>query len=520
MPSVRPNLRKILSLGGACLALATAALPASAAPPAEAAPGHVEVDATGRAALSDLLEFIRLPNVTTRSSAEIRKNADWLEAALRRGGWDARQLPDGETPMVMGTYAQAGPNAPTVLFYAHMDGQPVVPAEWRQPDPFVPVLRACADQRRCGDLPIARLAADKIDPEWRIFARSSADDKAPILMLMAAVARLRAAGEKPAINIKLIVDSHEEGGPPTLGQVARANKGALAADAIVVLDGPMHASNAPTVVFGHRGGGVLQIVVHGPRLAMHSGHYGNYVPNPAQNLARLLTSLKDERGRVRIPGYYDGAAPAFTKAIHAIAVNDDEAALLRAAGVPAHEAFVPNYRASISVPSLNLIGLAAGTGAALDRSIVPPTATASFDLRTVPGIGFARELDLVRGWVARQGYHLVEQEPTDAERARYPLIASISGRALSEAVFTDPASPTGRWIAGAIRQAHGGAIVTIPIMGGSVPTEALIRELHAPLVLLPLVNADNNQHAPDENLRIGNFFDGIQSLVSVLRTRP
>lgn len=518
MKSDRPAVRALTAFGAICLALSAAAVPVLAKPSPAPDPGNV--DAAALAGLAELVDFIRLPNVTSRSSAEIRKNADWLEAALRRRGWVARQLADGETPMVMASYPAAQPTAPTVLFYAHMDGQPVDPKEWNQPDPFVPVLRSCSAPTVCDDVPLDRLTSGAIDPDWRIFARSAADDKGPILMLMAAVARLEASGKKPAINIKLIVDSHEEGGPPTLGDVVRANKEALAADAIVVLDGPMHPSNSPTVVFGHRGGGVLQIVIHGPRQAMHSGHYGNYLPNPAQNLARLLAGMKDDSGRVLIPGYYEGATPAFVRATREIPVGDDEAALLRTAGVAAHESFVSNYRASISMPSLNLIGLAAGSGAALDRSIVPASATASFDLRTVPGISFERELDLVRKWVVGQGYHLVDKDPTDAERQRYPRIASITGRPLSEAMFTDPQSPTGRWIVQAVRGSRVQPIVAIPIMGGSVPTEALIRELHAPLVLLPLVNADNNQHAANENLRVGNFMAGIRHLAALLGTRP
>ena len=325
-------VRHLSVIAAAWLAAGSGAAIAAASAP-KSPPASAQVDAPARAGLADLLEFIRLPNVTTRSTAEIRRNADWLEAALRRYGWDARQLPDGETPMVMGAYAKAGPRAPTVLFYAHMDGQPVVPSEWRQADPFVPVLRSCAGEG-CADLPLERLRGAKVDPEWRIFARSAADDKGPILMLMAAIERLRAAGKPLAVNVKLIADSHEEGGPPTLVDVVRANKDALAADAIVVLDGPMHPSNAPTVVFGHRGGGVLQIVVHGPRQAMHSGHYGNYVPNPAQNLARLVAGLKDDRGRVTIPGYYDGATDAFVRATREIAVNDDEAACSRPRASP------------------------------------------------------------------------------------------------------------------------------------------------------------------------------------------
>lgn len=499
------NLRPPVSL----VALIVATLPvATFAEPVEDA---------AKAALPEFVEFLRLPNVTSRSSAEIRKNADWLEARLKAHGWNSRQLADGETPMVWGSYAKAGPKAPTVLFYAHMDGQPVKDAEWSQPNPFEPVLRDCPDINTCREVPLDQLVT--LAPDLRLYARSSSDDKGPIMMLIAALEALRNEGRKPAVNVRLIVDSHEEGGPDTLGNLIRSNAADLAADAVVILDGPMHPSNKPTVVYGHRGGGVLRITVFGPMRALHSGHFGNFIPNPAQNLAELLAKLKDDEGRVTISGYYDGADPAFAAAIAGRSVPDDEAGLLRNAGVAKPEGFVGSYREAVSRPSLNLIGLDAGTGRAMDRSIIPPDAAAAFDLRTVPGISFDHELDLVRKFVAGQGYHVVADKPSAEERATYPLIASIEGRALSDALFTDPRSSAGAWVRSSLTAAFGTAPVEIPIMGGSVPSGPLARELKAPLILLPLVNADNNQHAANENLRIGNFVDGVKSLRAILSRR-
>jgi len=487
--------------------------------PVQAGGDSKAIRASARAALPELVEFLALPNVATRSTAEIRKNAAWLEARLKAHGWTARQLPDGETPMVWGAYEKAGPKAPTILFYAHMDGQPVKNAEWTQADPFIPVLRACRGTAPCTDVPLDRIAGD-IDPDLRLFARSASDDKGPIMMLVAAVDALRREAREPAVNIRLIVDSHEEGGPNTLADVIRANARDLAADSVVILDGPMHPSNRPTVVYGHRGGGVLRIVVYGPSHALHSGHFGNFVPNPAQNLARLLASLKDAQGRVAIPGYYDGADPAFTTAIAKMGTPDDEAGLLHDAGVARAEGFVASYRDAVSRPSLNLIGLDAGSGRALDRSIIPADAAAAFDLRTVPGITFEAELARIRAFVTAQGYHLVEGEPTAEERTENSLLASVSGRPLSDALFTDPRSATGQWVRSALTDAFGVPPVEIAIMGGSVPSGPLARQLGAPLILLPLVNADNNQHAANENLRLGNFLDGVKSLHALLSRRP
>jgi acetylornithine deacetylase/succinyl-diaminopimelate desuccinylase-like protein len=490
-------------------ALALIAAAAPAAPPrADAA------SAAARKLLPEFVEFLKLPNVTSASTADIRANADWLEAAFKRHGLAARQLADGDTPMVFAE-TRADPKKRTVLFYAHMDGQPVKPADWAQPSPFIPVLKACATLEKCDTLPFDRLSGPVIDSEWRLFARSAADDKAPIIMMIAALDALRESGRTPAVNVKLLIDSHEEGGPPTLQDVVTRNADLLRADGVVMLDGPMHASNRPTIVFGHRGGGVMRLTVFGPRVAAHSGHFGNYAPNPAQNLARLIASFKDADGRVTIPGFYDGATADFAGNAGLTPVVDDEEALRARLGIATAEKVGRDYRAAIARPSLNLIGLGAGSLGALDQSIIPDRATAAFDLRTVPGIAFDRQIALVRGAVERQGYHLVTDVPTDDERARYPLIASLFARSLSDALFTVPDSTVGKWaVAGLSRP--GAAAVTIPMMGGSVPSGPLVSGLKAPTIIIPLVNADDNQHAPNENLRLGNYLDGVRSLAGLL----
>lgn len=469
-----------------------------------------------RRSLGEYIDFLKLPNVTSASTADIRANAAWLEASFRRHGLNAQQLADGETPMVFGGTA-IDPKKRTILFYAHMDGQPVKAADWAQPSPFTPVLKSCATLDRCETLPFERLFQADADPEWRIFARSAADDKAPIMMMIAALDALKASGRAPAVNVKMLIDSHEEGGPPTLQDVVTRNAALLKADAVVMLDGPMHASNRPTVVFGHRGGGVMRITVFGPRTAAHSGHFGNYAPNPAQNLATLLASFKDADGRVTIPGFYDGANADFARNQGLAPGADEEAALLARLGIAAREKVGDSYREAISRPSLNIVGLGAGSMGSLDQSIIPDRAIAAFDLRTVPGIAFDRQIGLIRGAMERQGYHLVTDTPTDAERVRYPLIASLFARPLSDPLFTAPDSKLGKWAIAGLGDTAG-KVETIPMMGGSVPSGPLVEGLRAPTIIIPLVNADDNQHAPNENLRLGNYYDGVESLTRLLRT--
>lgn len=470
-----------------------------------------------RDSLAQWIEFLRLPNVASRSSAEIARNAQWARDAFAAHGFQAQLLAaDDDAPMVFAQWPQAAPARRTVLFYAHLDGQAVLPQDWHQPDPFVPVLKQRAPDGGWRELPLQRLLESAApDPEWRVFARSAADDKAPIVMLLAALDALRAQGRAPAVNVKVILDSREESGSPTLAQVVARNRELLRADAVVMLDGPMHRSNRPTLVFGHRGGAGLTLTVYGARAELHSGHYGNYAPNPAFALARLLAGMKDARGRVLIPGFYDGVA--LDRAALA-AVPDDEDEIRRRIGIAAPEQVGASYQEAMNYPTLNINAMQAG---AIDshRSIIPERASASLDLRSVPGTPPQRQLDLLRGYVQAQGYHLVEDEPTEQERIRYPLLASIRGGGGGAALQTPLDAPVGRWAQSALEAEFGQAPVRIPLMGGGVPSAPLAEGLGVPILLLPLVNADNNQHAADENLRIGNYFDGVRSLHALL-TRP
>ncbi len=140
------------------------------------------------------------------------------------------------------------------------------------------------------------------DPELRVFARSSSDDKGPIVMFLAAFDLMRARKLAPAVNVKVLLDSEEEVNSPGIAAAVSAHQPLLAADALVVHDGPVHPSGRPTLAFGNRGEVGVTLTVYGPRAPLHSGHFGNWVPNPAQRLARLLAAMKDDDGRVTIPG--------------------------------------------------------------------------------------------------------------------------------------------------------------------------------------------------------------------------
>jgi acetylornithine deacetylase/succinyl-diaminopimelate desuccinylase-like protein len=272
----------------------------------------------------------------------------------------------------------------------------------------------------------------------------------------------------------------------------------------------MHASGKPTLVFGNRGNTTVTLTVYGPKSPLHSGHYGNYVPNPAQRLASLLASMKDDDGRVTIAGYYDRVK--FTEAERKMLAEVDD-----------NEAALKNYQEALQYPSLNIRGMAAAAIGDKVANIVPSKAIAEFDVRTTPEAGPEFLFGLIEAHIKSKGWYLAKGEPTDAERASYDKIASLSLGRGSRAARTPIDSSLGAWVSGALAQAtgHDGAatsLVRIRMMGGSVPTDKLVDALNVPFVIAPLVNGDNNQHSYDENMRVGNYVDGVRAFTRLLRT--
>jgi acetylornithine deacetylase/succinyl-diaminopimelate desuccinylase-like protein len=320
----------------------------------------------------------------------------------------------------------------------------------------------------------------------------------------------------------VLLDSEEEISSPSLAAVVTANRPLFDADALVVLDGPQHASGRPTLVFGNRGIAQAVLTVFGPRAPLHSGHFGNYVPNPAQRLAALLASMKDDGGRVLVDGYYAGIALTPEDKAVLAATGDDEAALLTRTGIARAESVGATYQEALQYPSLNVRGMASAAVGAKAANIVPSEATAELDLRTTPEADGRHLFELIRKHIEKQGYHLTDGPPGDADRAKYDKLASFRLGSVQSAERTSMDSPVARWAVAALKSATGpdpaGAPVRIRMMGGTVPTDVLVDALHLPFIGVPTVNADNNQHTHDENLRIGNFISGTQTLFSLLVT--
>ncbi|MBI5084337.1 MAG: M20/M25/M40 family metallo-hydrolase [Acidobacteria bacterium] len=438
--------------------------------------------------------FLRIPN-TADDPAGLRRNAEWIRNAFERRGVETRLLEvAGAPPVVFGQMRFSGVKQ-TAVFYAHYDGQPVDPTQWQGSGPFVPSLRGGRFQ----------------DDETRIYARSVADDKAPIMAMLWALDRMIASGGRPGVNLKFVFEGEEESGSRNLGRILAAHKAAVAADYWLICDGPVHQSRRMQVYFGARGVTGFNLTVYGPSRELHSGHYGNWAPNPAMMLARLLASMKDDEGRVTIDGFYDGVEPLSVSERSALetAPSVDEE-ILRDILVMRPEGSPRRLVEAINQPSLNVRGLESGAVGGAARNVVPAKAAASVDIRLVKGNDPRAMLEKVKAHIRGLGYFLVEdREPTEAERLRWPKVARMdSSEGGYRAVRTSMDLPVSQQVITALERVHG-PVVKMPTLGGSVPLAIIEDVVAVPLIGIPIVNHDNNQHSHNENLRLKNLWDGV-----------
>lgn len=469
-----------------------------------------------RPALELFREYLRLPN-DAHHPEDIRRLVDWLRAAFEQRGFTVTELPTPGSPQILAERPRRGARR-TVLVYLQADGQPVDPTRWEQESPYEPVLKERHPDGSWRAIPWSRLDGPR-DPDWRIFARSASDSKGPNVQFLAALDAMRAAGVEPGVNLKVIVDTEEEMGSPHLGDVVRRHRDRLAADMMVIFDGPPHISGRPTLTFGARGIATFTLTTYGPRAPVHSGHYGNYAPNPAERLAALLASMQDEHGRVTIPGFYDGIVIDDTTRRVLRSVPDDEAAIQRALGIAGVDSVAPTLQEALQYPSLNVRGLQSAWVGAQSRTIIPATATAEVDVRLVLETDAERLLGLVRDHIERQGYYVIARPPTDVERLAHGRIASFTYAVAYPAYRTPFDSEPGRWLSGALRRLYGAEPIKIRTSGGSIPISLFVNTLGVPAVSVPTVNPDNNQHSPNENIRVGNFVEGVRVMLAVL-TQP
>ncbi len=471
------------------------------------------VDDHYRDALELYREFLSLPNDATFEE-DILELVEWMEPVFEDRGFDVQRIPTARSPLLL---AQRGndPTKRTVLVYLQSDGQPVDPSAWFQEDPFEPVLK---EQNASGDWDEIswRSIYGEVDPDWRVFARSASDSKGPMTQFLVAMDILNELDHEFAYNMKVIVDTEEEMSSPYLPQAVIDNRDLLAADMLLIFDGPPHASNEPTVKFGARGIVTITLDTYGPRVPQHSGHYGNYAPNPAFHMSRILSSMKAADGKVTIPGFYDGIELSEEVKQILAAVPDDEYAIRAALGIAQSDSIGDNLQESVQYPSLNIRGLSSGWVGDKARTIVPSTATAEIDIRLVKESDPNYLVGLVRQHIEEMGYYVIDRPPTEDERQSYPHIVSFTSNYGYAAYRSEFYEAAGRMARAGLTHLYGKEPILIRTSGGSIPISPFVDTLGIPAASVPTVNIDNNQHSPNENIRLGNFKEGIAMLVSVL----
>src|SRR5262245_280286 len=424
-----------------------------------------------RQILADYFEFLTIPNVS-HDLPNVRRNADYLMQAMEKRGLKPRLLEvEGSAPAVYGEILVPGATR-TYVFYSHYDGQPLDPKEWATP-PFEPTLRTTRIDRGGHVVPVPS-AGQLIDPEWRLYARSASDAKAAIFSLLTAVDAINAAGLRPRANIKFIFEGEEEVESPNLARILATNKDLLKGDLWFICDGPEDPSGRLTIKFGARGIQKLDLTVFGPKRALHSGHYGNWSPNPAMMLSQLLSSMKDADGRVLVENFYDGVVPLSEIELKTIAEGGNDEAQRKELGLARVDGGGRSLGELINLPSLNIRGMSSGRVGEQAANIIPSTATAAIDLRLVKGVTKEGQVARVISHIRKQGYHVVTADPDDATRLAHPRIAKVVANAGGyNAVRTPMDLPLAQNVLATARTVRS-PIAVQPTSGGSVPLDMIV----------------------------------------------
>lgn len=511
-------MRSLPRFFSAAIAFAVAIAAAPALPLRAQAPDPLALQvrtwhrAHAQQVLTEFREFLAMPNVAS-DSVQIRRTADALVAMLGKRGVRARRLESpGSPPAVYGELLTPGATR-TVMLYAHYDGQPVQPRDWTTAGPWVPELRDGHVERggkvRTVDEAV-RLGAGADD--WRLYARSASDDRGPIIMMLAALDALAANGRRPEVNLKFFFEGEEEAGSDHLKEMLTAHRELLRADLWIFADGPRHQTGIPQLVHGVRGVMGVRMTTFGPSRPLHSGHYGNWAPNPAAELTHVLASMRAADGTITIQG--------FASSVRAISAADREAvnsspspdASLRAELKLGRTETDDPLGIAILRPAMNITALSGGTG----TNAVMATASASIDFRLVPDQTPEGVRKLVESHLRARGYLVVHSAPDSATRRANARIIALDWGGGYAAQQTPITHPLARELFGLVSRATGGPVARVPLLGGSLPLSVFAEVMGAPILTLPLVNYDNNQHAANEHLRLGDLWEGIEILSVVM----
>ncbi len=465
--------------------------------------------------LEEFRDYLSVPNLS-RVQKDTDANVAWILDALKRRNIEGQVLIQNGVKHV---FAQKGddPKKKTILVYFQVDGMPVDSSVWEQESPYKAVLKKQnGEQWEKIDW---EALDDEMNPDWRIFARSASDSKGPGMTFFSALDILEKNEIEPTVNLKMIFDFQEEISSPQMPSLVEREQELFKADGIMIMDGTRHISNLPTLAFGARGIATITLRIHGAKNNLHSGQYGNFAPNPVFKTSQLLSKIKDENGKVLIPGFYEGVS--FTDEDLAVmaAVPESNEGIQNELGFKGMDQVGNSYQVALQYPSLNVRGIKAGWVGNEVRTIIPNEVTVEIDMRTVKETPAQRQVDLVKSFLESEGYYLIEGDPSDEERLKYEKLATFNYRLGSQPFRADLNSEFANWLTNGMQRAFGTDYVKMRQTGGSQPMAPFINILGVPAVSVRVPNPDNNIHAPDENLRLGNFLEGIQSCLALL-TQP
>ncbi|MCP8940368.1 M20/M25/M40 family metallo-hydrolase [Alsobacter sp. SYSU M60028] len=424
-----------------------------------------------------VMDYVRHPSISAHNIG-IREVADLLVAQLRGLGMQAEAVPTANHPMVLARWEKK-PGAPTVLLYGHYDVQPPDPLEeWVSP-PFEPTIR-----------------------DGRIWARGIGDNKGQhFAQILAIESHLAAHGELPC-NVIVLLEGEEEIGSPHIADFVREHRDRLKADLVVTADGPLHESGRPTVTFGVRGVASFELRARGARRDLHSGNFGGVAPNPIWTLVHLLASMKNEAGEITIEGFRDSIVPPTALEREAAARLPLDPAEIRAElalsrfDAPADR---PVADRLMFHPTLTINGLHGGYGGPGSKTVLPHEAFAKCDIRLVEAMTPAEVFEKVAAHVRK---HAPEVEFR-------PLNGMLPSKTPMDSPFAEP-------IRQAIVDAQGVEPLLYPSAGGSLPDYVFTKILGTHAFVVPYANADEANHAPNENLKLSCFLNGIRTGAALL----
>ena len=326
------------------------------------------------------------------------------------------------------------------------------------------------------------------------------------------------SGIKLTNNIKFFFEGEEEIGSLHLGEILDKHKTLLKADLWLIGDGPVHQSGLPMIDFGVRGDVNVDLTVYGPKRPLHSGHYGNWAPNPCLLMSKLLASMKDEEGMVKIKGYYDDVIPFTASEKNAFnAIPSVDMQMKKELGINKPEGGGKTLFETFEWPSLNINGIKCADVESRASNVITTEAIATLDLRQVLGTDYLKQVELLRKHIIEQGFYLLDRNPTEEERLRYPKIAKlIMVKGGYNAQRTPLDLPISQQVIRAVKSATNKQLILEPTSGGSLPLYLFEQHLNAKVINLCLVNHDNNQHSENENVQLQNLWDSIAQLAAIM----